>query len=116
MEIKNDDPPIMALGSADFSSDIGDVLIPQESPSSGRVQSIQMPISEPDAPKLKKNPFNLTDEQINALIAGACGSLVHFQAVQSRLPQVSGDVQKLILNALVIAVLYFFAIRFYKNR
>jgi hypothetical protein len=114
MEIKNDDQDVM-VSSADFSSDINDVLIPQESPSNGKVQSIQMPISQPTSSK-KRNPFNLSDEQITAVIAGAVGAIVHLPMVQAKIPQVNGDIQKGLLNVLLIAVLFFFAIRFYKNR
>lgn len=105
------------VNASDFSSDIADVLIAQDSPSTGRVQGI-MPMIEPTpaSRRKSKNIFNLTDEQMSSIIAGIVGTFVFQPMVQGKLPMVNGAIQKILMNVIVIAILYFFAMRFYKNK
>lgn len=113
-EIKSEPMVEQMAAMSDFTSDINDVLIPQENVN-GRVvaPSIQY---MPSGPSKKKNPFNLTDEQMSAILAGIVGVIAHLPMVQSKLPQAGGDIQKMIMNLILIALLFFFAMRFYKNR
>jgi hypothetical protein len=104
------------VSASEFASDINDVLIAQESPSSGRVQSMMPSIDPTPVRRKTKNIFNLTDEQIHAIIAGIVGTLVFHPMVQGKLPVVNGAIQKILMNILIIAIAYFFAVRAYRNK
>jgi hypothetical protein len=76
-----------------------------------------MPSIDPTPVRRKtKNIFNLTDEQIHAIIAGIVGTFVFQPMVQGKLPVVNGAIQKILMNVLIIAIAYFFAIRAYRNK
>ena len=108
----------------EFSSSVADLMPPPSSqdvytnPTNGRVAALSLP-NEPTQQKRNQNPFNLTDEQMNALIAGAVAVAVFSTAVQTKLagmvPNFSG-INGSIANVLLAAVVYFFALRFVKNR
>ena len=72
-----------------------------------------------------KNPMNLTDEQMQALVAGVCAVLAFSRPVQEKLasaiPQVLGDGGSvssvgLILTGLIAALLFYFGKRFVINK
>ena len=117
-EKKVDEPQMM-----EFSSSVADLMPPVSSqdvytnPSNGRVSALSLP-TEP-SPKKSQNPFNLTDEQMNALLAGIVAVVVFSTTAQTKLagivPNFSG-INGSIANILVDAVLYYFAYRFMKNR
>lgn len=105
----------------EFSSSVADLVPPPQdvytNPSNGRVAALSLPNEAP--PKRNQNPFNLTDEQLNALIAGVVAVIVFSTTVQAKLagmvPNFSG-MNGNIANVLVGAVLFYFAHRFIKNR
>lgn len=108
----------------EFSSSVADLMPPPSSqdvytnPTNGRVAALSLP-TEPTQQKRSQNPFNLTDEQMNALIAGVVAVAVFSTAVQTKLagmvPNFSG-MNGNIANVLLAAVAYYFALRFIKNR
>ncbi len=114
----------------EFTSSVSDLMpIPQSSGAdsgvytavtSGRVTGIAAP-NEPQQKKKSPNPFNLTDDQFSALIAGVVAVVVFSTAVQSKLAGLvpnfnSGGFNAAAANVLVVAIVYFFAYRFIKNR
>lgn len=123
-EKKIDEPQMM-----EFSSSVAD-LVPTPSevhqqdvyvnPSNNRVAGLSLPNDpQPQQQQKKtKNPFNLTDDQMNALIAGAVAVVLFSGIVQSKLaglvPNFSG-INGTIANVLVGAVLFYFAQRFVRN-
>jgi hypothetical protein len=110
----------------EFSSSIADIMPPMQeaayvNPSNQRVSGLSMP-SEPSPPpssQKSKNPFNLTDDQLNAIVAGLVAVLVFSSSVQSKLansvPNFSG-INGSISSLLVVAVIFYFVQRFLKNR
>lgn len=111
----------------EFSSSVADLMTPisnqqdvYTNPTNGRVAALSLP-NEPVQQQQKKqsNPFNLTDEQFNALLAGVIAVVVFSTAVQGKLstlvPNFSG-INGSIASVLVAAVAYYFAFRFIKNR
>lgn len=116
----------------EFSSSVDDLMgggggpsmIPSQdvytNPTNGRVAALSLP-NEPSAPKRKsnQNPFNLTDEQFNALLAGIVSVLIFSNTVQTKLanmvPNFAG-INGSIASVLLAAVLFYFANRFIKNR
>lgn len=104
----------------EFSSSISDLIPPQDAyvnPTNQRVTGISLP-NDPQ-PRKNQNPFNLTDEQMSALIAGIVAVVLFSTTVQTKLagfvPNFS-SVNGSIANVLVGAVLFYFAHRFIKNR
>ncbi len=108
----------------EFSSSIDDLMPAQVSqdvytnPTNGRVAALSLP-NEPSQKKKSQNPFNLTDEQYNALLAGIVAVIVFSTAVQTKLagivPNFAG-INGNIASVLVAAVVFYFANRFIKNR
>lgn len=108
----------------EFSSSVAD-LMPVASqdvytnPTNGRVAALSLPTEPTPQKKGTQNPFNLTDEQMNALIAGVVAVAVFSTTVQTKIagmvPNFSG-INGTIANVLLAAVLYYFALRFIKNR
>lgn len=109
----------------EFSSSVDDLIGgPSQdvytNPTNGRVAALSLP-NEPPAPKKRsaQNPFNLTDEQFNALLAGFIAVLVFSTAVQTKLagmvPNFAG-INGNIASLLLAAVAFYFAHRFIKNR
>jgi len=99
----------------EFSSSIED-LIPHEedvytNPTSGRATGLSLPNEKPKQKK-PKYPFNLNDEQYNAVIAGVVSAIVYSTAVQTKLsgfvPNFSG-MNGSIASAILIAIIFFFA-------
>jgi hypothetical protein len=87
-------------------------------PTNGRVSGITLS-DPPPQQKRSQNPFNLTDDQFNALIAGVVAVVVFSTTVQTKLAGLVpnfGGINGSIANVLAAAVLYFFAHRFIKNR
>ena len=116
-EKKVDEPQMM-----EFSSSVADLMPPTPSdayinPSNHRVSALSLP-NDPQ-PKKQQNPFNLTDEQMNALLAGVVAVVLFSSTVQSKLsgfvPNFTG-INGSIANVLVGAILFYFAFRFIKNR
>ena len=117
-EKKVDEPQMM-----EFSSSVADLIPPPQdayiNPTNQRVSGLSMP-NEPSQPQKKsQNPFNLTDDQFNALIAGIVAVVLFSSTVQGKLagfvPNFTG-INGSIANALAGAVLFYFAHRFIKNR
>lgn len=108
----------------EFSSSIDDLMpapISQDvytNPTNGRVAALSLP-NEPVQKKKSQNPFNLTDEQYNALLAGVVAVIVFSTAVQTKLagivPNFAG-INGNIASVLVAAVVFYFANRFIKSR
>lgn len=116
----------------EFSSSVSDLMggpapimpPPQQdgaytNPTNGRVTGLSMGGDAHQSQKKSQNPFNLTDEQFNALLAGIIAVVVFSNAVQGRLstlvPNFAG-INGSIASVLVAAVAYYFAFRFIKNR
>lgn len=114
----------------EFSSSVADLMTPlpmagggsqdvYTNPTNGRVAALSLPNEPVQQQKKQPNPFNLTDEQFNALLAGVIAVVVFSTAVQGRLstlvPNFSG-INGSIASVLVAAVAYYFAFRFIKNR
>jgi hypothetical protein len=117
----------------EFSSSIADILPSQGigadsgagvyMSSNDKVAGISLgDVSAPPAPRTqakKSNPFNLTDEQTSALLAGIVAVIVFSSTVQTKLagtvPNFSG-INGSIASLLVAAFLFFMAHRFIKNR
>ncbi len=114
----------------EFSSSVSDLMTPIATPSpqdmytnptNGRVAALGLgPEPQPQQQQKKsQNPFNLTDEQFNALLAGVIAVVVFSNAVQGKLSTLVpnfGGVNGSIASVLVAAVAYYFAFRFIKNR
>jgi Family of unknown function (DUF5792) len=90
---------------------------PQRAPSASRKRA-----ADEDEPRSSsKNPLGLTDEQFQALVAGAAAVVAFSKPVQTRLRTMvpkfvgeSGDVSLtgLIVSALVAAIIFYFAKKF----
>ncbi len=119
-EKKIDEPQMM-----EFSSSVADLMPPSSqdvytNPTNNRVAGLSLPNEpQPSSKKSTGNPFNLTDEQFNAAIAGIVAVLVFSNSIQMKLstmvPNFSG-MNGSIASALLVAVVFFFAHRFMKNR
>lgn len=131
-EKKLDEPQMM-----EFSSSVDDLMAPigggggppmpsssqdvYTNPTNGRVAALGLPDPTMSSSQKKKqqNPFNLTDDQFNALLAGIVAVLVFSTMVQTKLagivPNFSG-INGNIASALLGAVVFYFAHRFIKNR
>jgi len=109
----------------EFSSSIDDLMpapVSQDvytNPTNGRVAALSLPNEPSTKKKSTQNPFNLTDEQYNALLAGVVAVLVFSTMVQTKLagivPNFAG-INGNIASVLVAAVVFYFANRFIKNR
>lgn len=122
-EKKIDEPQMM-----EFSSSVAELMPiapqgpPQDvytNPTNGRVSGISLGGDPSPQQKKSQNPFNLTDEQFNALLAGVVAVVVFSTAVQTRLSTLVpnfGGINGSIASVLVGAIFYYFAYRFIKNR
>lgn len=110
----------------EFSSSIDDLMTPPSSsqdvytnPTNGRVAALSLPNEPSSKKKSTQNPFNLTDEQYNALLAGIIAVIIFSTAVQTKLagvvPNFSG-INGSIASVLLAAVAFYFANRFIKSR
>ena len=124
-EKKIEEPQMM-----EFSSSVADLMPvsssqmmagPQQdvytNPTNGRVSGLSIG-GEPQ-PKKSQNPFNLTDEQFNALLAGLVAVIVFSQTAQAKLSGIVpnfGGINGTIASVLAAAIIYYFAHRFIKNR
>lgn len=113
----------------EFSSSVDDLMGPPvtmsssqdvyTNPTNGRVAALSLPNEPSSKKKSTQNPFNLTDEQFNALLAGIVAVLVFSTAVQTKLanmvPNFAG-INGNIASVLLAAVVFYFANRFIKNR
>ena len=110
----------------EFSSSIDDLMpapVSQDvytNPTNGRVAALSLP-NEPVTSKKKstQNPFNLTDEQYNALLAGIVAVIVFSTVVQTKLASIVPNFAGIngnIASVLVAAVVFYFANRFIKSR
>ena len=87
-------------------------------PTNGRVAGISLG-GDPQPQKKNQNPFNLTDDQFNALLAGVVAVVVYSTTVQGKLSGLVpnfGGINGSIASVLAAAILYYFAHRFIKNR
>lgn len=105
----------------EFSSSVADLVPPQDAyinPTNQRVSGISLP-NDPPQQRRSQNPFNLTDEQMSALVAGIVAVVLFSNTIQTKLagfvPNFT-SVNGSIANVLVGAVLFYFAHRFIKNR
>ena len=115
------------------SSPISDVMDGGEMMQDPRMQS--MPMMMPQAPmvttstataeKKTNNPFNLTDQQMQAIIAGVCAIIAFSKPVQdkmaSTIPQFlaeSGSRSNigLLLTGLIASLIFYFAQKFLNKR
>ena len=125
-EKKIEEPQMM-----EFSSSVADLMPvsssqvmvgPQQdiytNPTNGRVAGISLG-GDPQPQKKNQNPFNLTDDQFNALLAGVVAVVVYSTTVQGKLSGLVpnfGGINGSIASVLAAAILYYFAHRFIKNR
>lgn len=122
-EKKIEEPQMM-----EFSSSVADLMPtpqvmgpPQDvytNPTNGRVSGLSLG-GDPQPQKKNQNPFNLTDEQFNALLAGIVAVVVYSATVQGKLSGLVpnfGGINGSIASVLTAAVIYYFAHRFIKNR
>lgn len=110
----------------EFSSSIDDLMTPPSSsqdvytnPTNGRVAALSLPNEPSSKKKSTQNPFNLTDEQFNALLAGIIAVIIFSTAVQTKLAGVVPNFSGLngsIASVLLAAVAFYFANRFIKSR
>jgi hypothetical protein len=120
-EEKKDD--IQQMNMMEFSSSIDDMLPPPPgimestsyvNPTSGRTTALSLQDMMPAEKKkpANKNPFNLTDDQFQAIIAGVVAAIVHSNAVQIKLstlvPNFNG-INGSIASAILVAVVFYFA-------
>lgn len=124
-EKKIEEPQMM-----EFSSSVADLMPtpqammgpPQDvytNPTNGRVSGISLGGDAAPQQKKNQNPFNLTDEQFNALLAGITAVVIYSATVQGKLAGIVpnfGGINGSIASVLAAAVLYYFAHRFIKNR
>jgi hypothetical protein len=111
------------MNMMEFSSSIDDVMPtsndpdtmgPYINPSTGRTTGLSMPTPEKKSTKTS-NPFNMTDDQYQAIIAGIVAVLVYSNAVQTKLAGVVPNFQGMngtVASALLIAIAFFFARRY----
>jgi hypothetical protein len=111
----------------EFSSSIDDLMPTTASssqdvytnPTNGRVAALSLPNEPTPRKKSTQNPFNLTDEQFNALLAGIVAVIIFSTAVQTKLagavPNFAG-INGSIASVLLAAVAFYFANRFIKSR
>jgi hypothetical protein len=125
-EKKVDEPQMMEFSSsiADIFPESGPQLQQQPvytNPSNDKVSGLAISDTAPTPSTRNKkgNPFNLTDEQFNALIAGFVAVFVFSSSVQTKLagtvPNFAG-INGSIASVLVAAILFFLVNRFIKNR
>lgn len=117
-EKKVDEPQMM-----EFSSSVSDLVPPSQdvytNPTNQRVSGLSLPNDPIPQQKGSKNPFNLTDDQFNAAIAGIIAVIVFSTTFQTKLAGIVpnfGGMNGNIASALAAAVLFYFAHRFIKNR
>jgi len=117
------------------STPISDVMTssPLEPDGMMYAQSMNQPMMQQQQPQQQpqqqhpqmgsKNPFNMTDDQYQALVAGVCAIVAFCKPVQEKLlgtfPQLAVDgiatTYGLIVSGLLAAVLYYLAQRFVIN-
>lgn len=120
--IKMDSTPLndVMAGSADWeTASQNGSMPPQMPPSQPQFMMSQQPTAQTQAPPLKANPMNLTDEQMTALLVGVVAALASSKPVQEKLasmiPQLASDPQSttaLLVTGLVAAILFYFGKRF----
>jgi hypothetical protein len=127
-EKKLEEPQMM-----EFSSSVADLMPtpqaassmmgpPQDvytNPTNGRVSGISLGGETTQQQRKTQNPFNLTDEQFNALLAGVVAVVIYSATVQNKLSGIVpnfGGINGTIASVLAAAVVYYFAHRFIKNR
>lgn len=118
--IKMDSTPLndVMAGSADWETASQNGSMPaQMPPSQPQFMMSQQPAAQ--APPLKANPMNLTNEQMTALLVGIVAALASSKPVQEKLasmiPQLASDPQSttaLLVTGLVAAILFYFGKRF----
>lgn len=127
--VEKEEKKVVEQQMMEFSSSVDDLVSPPigsqdvyTNPTNGRVAALSLPAepsSQSQKRKSQQNPFNLTDEQFNALLAGVVAVIVFSTVVQTKLaglvPNFSG-INGNIASALVAAAVYYFAYRFVKNR
>jgi hypothetical protein len=111
---KKDD--LQQMNMTDFSSSIDDLMPPTggldqySNPSSGRTTGLALPPPS-EKPKKSSNPFNLSDDQYEAVIAAIVAVVVYSTSVQTKLsgmvPNFNG-MNGSIDSALLIAILFYF--------
>lgn len=80
--------------------------------------NMMAPPQQPSQPAMKANPMNLTDEQMEALLAGLVASIAFSKPVQEKLgsmiPQVGADptsMTSMLIMGLVAAIIFYFGKR-----
>ena len=105
-----DQQPMMAPPQSTMMAQQAAMMAPQP----------QVPAQAPPQPMPSKNPFNLTDEQMQALVVAVCAAIAFSEPVQAKLsstiPQFlaeSGNrsMAGLLVSGLVAAVLFYFGQR-----
>lgn len=116
MEFTSSIDDLMDQGPATMSSSQGDMYL---NPTNNRVSGLAMEEpSQPSKKKQSKNPFNLTDEQYTALIAGVSAALTTSSMIQTKLASMVPNYEGMngsIATVLVAALIFFFAMRFLKK-
>jgi len=95
----------------------GQFMMPPQSP----MMMAAAPPAKSQAKESSKNPFNLTDEQMQALVAGVCAVIAFSKPIQDKLsttiPQFlteagSRSTTGLIATGLIAAIVFYFAQKF----
>lgn len=122
-EKKLDESQMMEFSSS--VSDLMPVMQPPPSqdiytnPTNGRVSGISINGDPSPQKRGSQNPFNLTDDQFNAAIAGIVAVLIFSTAIQTKLAGIVPNFSGLngnIASAIAAAILFYFAHKFIKNR
>ena len=110
----------------EFTSSIDDLVGPETLPNesiytnvtSGRVTGLAPNDDSPKKKSKSSNPFNLTDEQYIAVIAGIVAAVSTSPMIQTKIASMVPNPQGMngsIATALIAAILFFFAMRFLKK-
>jgi len=111
----------------EFTSSIEDLVGPEPTMqndsiytnvTSGRVTGLAPGESAPAKKSKAANPFNLTDEQYIAAIAGIVAAVSTSSIVQSRIASMVPNPQGMngsLATAVIAAILFYFAMRFLKK-
>jgi hypothetical protein len=113
---------LQQMNMTEFSSSVDDLLpLPPAgmadagiyvNPTSGRTTGISLPEKQEEKKKKSTNPFNLTNDQYQAIIAGVSGIIVYSTSVQTKLSSIVPNFNGIngsIASAILIAILFFFA-------
>jgi hypothetical protein len=121
---KNVEKQQITMDSTPIAEIMDDVQDPRMMMAPPQQNQQYMPAPPPPPPPAKQNPFNLTNEQFNALVAGICAVIAFSKPVQDKLlgmvPQFmengSSTTMGVVASGLLVALLFYFGQKFVLNR